>query len=423
MHLGLICPELTGHLNPITTLGRELQRRGHRVTVIARPDAARRTQASGLAFAAIAEREFPVGAIRTTSDEIGRLKGLRAVLATVDMLRRGTAAILRDAPDVVKREGIDALVVDQVAQAGGTVADHLRIPYVIVCNAMAMNPDPNIPPGVTPWTFAPGPLGRARNQLGNALLRWLARPLVSEINTARARHGLPQIAGGFDLGSRLAEIAQQPAFFDFPRRALHDCFHYTGPWHDTANAEPIAFPWENLDGRPIIYASMGTLQNRLDEVFANIAGACAGLDAQLVLSLGSRDHDAAAFANRLPGQPLVVSFAPQLALLSRASLVITHAGMNTALESLGRGLPMVAIPIANDQPGVASRLAWLGVAEVLLPQKLTVPRLRAAIDKVLGIPRYRENARRLQNELAQINGVVRAGDVIEQAFTTRKPVR
>ena len=423
LHLGLICPELTGHLNPITTLGRELQRRGHRVTVIARPDAERRTHASGLGFAQIAGREFPVGTIRATSDEIGRLKGLRAILATVEMLRRGTAAILRDAPDVVKREGIDALVVDQVAQAGGTVADRLRLPYVIVCNAMAMNPDPDIPPGVTPWAFAPGPLGRARNQFGNALLRWLARPLVREINTDRATHSLPPIAGGFDLGSRLAEIAQQPAFFDFPRRALPDCFHYTGPWHDTANAEPIAFPWEKLDGRPIIYASMGTLQNRLDAVFATIAAACAGLDAQLVLSLGSRDQDAAAPAAHFPGQPIVVPFAPQLALLARASLVITHAGMNTALESLAHGLPMVAIPIANDQPGVSSRLAWLGVAEVVLPQKLTVPRLRNAIGKVLQTPRYRENARRFQKELARLDGIARAADITEQAVITRQPVR
>ena len=38
-HLGMLCPELSGHLNPMTTLGRELQRRGHRVTVVARPDA------------------------------------------------------------------------------------------------------------------------------------------------------------------------------------------------------------------------------------------------------------------------------------------------------------------------------------------------------------------------------------------------
>ncbi|MGA7216366.1 MAG: hypothetical protein WBX20_19355, partial [Terrimicrobiaceae bacterium] len=37
------------------------------------------------------------------------------------------------------------------------------------------------------------------------------------------------------------------------------------------------------------------------------------------------------------GSPIVVPFAPQLELLRRAALTITHAGLNTALESLNQG--------------------------------------------------------------------------------------
>ena len=75
-HLGLVCPELSGHLNPMTTLGRELQRRGHRVTVVARPDARRKAEAAGLGFAPIGEREFPVGSMQATSAELGKLSGI-----------------------------------------------------------------------------------------------------------------------------------------------------------------------------------------------------------------------------------------------------------------------------------------------------------------------------------------------------------
>jgi MGT family glycosyltransferase len=302
------------------------------------------------------------------------------------------------------------------------VGDHLGVPWVTVCNAMAMNPDPNVPPGVTPWPFATGPLARMRNACGNTLLRWLALPIVREINAERARHRLPLLAHGVASGSRLAQIAQQPAFFDFPRHALPAHFHYTGPWHDDASGDAIPFPWEKLDGRRLIYASMGTLQNRVDVIFATIAEACAGLEAQLVISLGSRDQDASALAAKFAGNPIVVPFAPQLALLDRAALTITHAGLNTALESLSHGLPMVAIPITNDQPGVASRLVWLGVGEMVLPQRLTSARLRAALEKVLRDPRYRENARRRQAEIAAMNGVARAADLVEKAIATREPV-
>jgi UDP:flavonoid glycosyltransferase YjiC (YdhE family) len=53
-HFGVICPASTGHLNPMTTLGYELKRRGHRVTVVGILDAEQKTLAAGLEFHAIA---------------------------------------------------------------------------------------------------------------------------------------------------------------------------------------------------------------------------------------------------------------------------------------------------------------------------------------------------------------------------------
>ncbi len=67
----------------------------------------------------------------------------------------------------------------------------------------------------------------------------------------------------------------------------------------------------------------------------------------------------------LPGKPLVVGNAPQLELLKRAEIVISHAGPNTVLETLMQGKPLLALPMALDQPAVATRLSALGVAEVL----------------------------------------------------------
>jgi MGT family glycosyltransferase len=118
----------------------------------------------------------------------------------------------------------------------------------------------------------------------------------------------------------------------------------------------------------------------------------------------------------------VVPFAPQLALLERAALTITHAGLNTVLESLARGVPMVAIPITNDQPGVARRLEWLGLAEVVLPRQMTVERVRQAVERVLGDPVFRERARERSREIANLDGLNRAADIVEKAFYTRAPV-
>jgi MGT family glycosyltransferase len=292
---------------------------------------------------------------------------------------------------------------------------------VQVCNALALNRDDACPPAVLPWRYRPGVFGRLRNGLGNWFLFRVTAPVRDAINAHRVRHGLaPRF--GQSVPAYLAEIAQQPAFFDFPRKEPEPRLHFTGPWHAVGNSSDVPFPWERLDGRPLVYASLGTLQNRVVDMFATIAAAVAPLDAQLVISLGSADQDVAAVAARCPRGTLVVPVAPQLRLLERATLAITHAGLNTALESLARGVPMVAIPITNDQPGVARRMEWLGLAEVVLPRQLTASRLRRAIELVLGDPGYRERARARAAEIASLDGVGRAADIAEEAFRTNRPV-
>jgi zeaxanthin glucosyltransferase len=203
-------------------------------------------------------------------------------------------------------------------------------------------------------------------------------------------------------GSRVPDWRKSPSsrpFFDYPRERLPENFHYTGPWHAFASGDQLEFPLEKLDGRPLIYASMGTLQNRQQAIFQAIATACAGLDAQLVLSLGGHDQR---LELKLPDAAIVVPFAPQLELLKRAALTITHAGLNTALESLAQGVPMVAIPITNDQSGVASRLEWLGVAKVVPPGRLSAHRLRASVRAVLSEGHYRARAQQWKAEIGNI---------------------
>ena len=83
---------------------------------------------------------------------------------------------------------------------------------------------------------------------------------------------------------------------------------------------------------------------------------------------------------------------------------------------------MVAIPIANDQPGVAARVAWSGSGAVVPLKRATVARLRDAIDRVWSDPSYRQNAQRLQQAIATSGGVARAADIVEQAINTGQPV-
>ena len=83
---------------------------------------------------------------------------------------------------------------------------------------------------------------------------------------------------------------------------------------------------------------------------------------------------------------------------------------------------MVAIPIASDQPGVAARIAWTGTGEMIPLKKVSVEKIRFAIQKVLSEDFYKQNALRLQEAIHRAGGKSKAADVIERVMATGKPV-
>jgi MGT family glycosyltransferase len=215
--------------------------------------------------------------------------------------------------------------------------------------------------------------------------------------------------------SKLAVVSQTPKEFDYPEIPWPSHFHYAGPFVDDRARAPIPFPWEKLDGRPLVYASLGTLLNGLDSIYRTILPAVGRMpEIQVVLSKGHNIE--LADLGPIPSNVIVVDRAPQIELLQRAALCITHAGLNTALESLTHGVPMVAIPLGYDQFGVAARIAHHGAGEFIDVEDLAVDRLHMLIQKVLETPAYRAKAAYFKDVIGKRRGLDVAADVIERAF-------
>jgi MGT family glycosyltransferase len=412
-HFGIISPPVSGHLHPFGALGRELLLRGHRVTALGMADVEEKIRAEGLEFIQIGQSDHPSGSLGASMDRLGRLQGFAALRFTIRAVARTTTMVCRDAPAIIRDAGIEALLVDQMEPAGGAVAEHLGIPFVTVCNALAINRDPVAPPAFAPWQYKNAGWTRWRNLAGYAISDWLTSPIADAVGAFRTAWGLPELRSQDESFSRLAQICQMPREFDFPRTALPEHFHYVGPLRRPP-VSLVPFPWDRLDGRPIVYASLGTLQNTRAPLFRCFAEATRGLGVQLVISHGG--GLAAADAEALSRDALVVPYAPQMELLGRASLTITHGGLNTVLDSLANGIPAVAIPITYEQPAIARRLELAGAGRSLRLGALNARRLKTVIEDVLGDGRYREAAQRMFTAIRRAGGVKRASEIIESAL-------
>jgi zeaxanthin glucosyltransferase len=157
----------------------------------------------------------------------------------------------------------------------------------------------------------------------------------------------------------------------------------------------------------------------LANVFRTIAEAASMLkDVQLVLSIGNELDPRE--IGPLPSNAITMKRAPQLELVKRASVCITHAGLNTVLEAITQGVPQVAMPVTNDQPDVAARIADKKTGLFSPLKELTAPRLSHLVDEVLNDPAYHKNARYFPKTIAATNGLSLAADTLEHAFGLTK---
>jgi zeaxanthin glucosyltransferase len=406
MKLGFICLNIPGHLNPMTALARQLQARNHDVVFLYSSGAA------GLPFIPANEKDH----INEDRPEVSKMQGNDALQFSVRTVLAQTEMILKTLPEIVQANGVDALVLDTVQFYAELGAMKLGMPYIHVSAALYFDYSGYTPLQIYDWPHQTTPAPLARNREGVARFVKLLEGGNAGVRAYAESVGL-QIDWK-DPGSTLsplASITQVPREFDFESSHWPSQFHHTGPFHDVKVREKVDFPWERLTGEPLIYASMGTILNGRVDVFRTIVAALAkhkGL--QLVLSVGDQVNPEQ--IGTVPNNAIIVKRAPQLELLKQTSVCITHAGLNTVLESLAQGVPQVAIPVTYDQPAVAARIAAKQTGVVTSLDKLTADHLSTVLNEVLSKSIYRDNALKLQKAIAEVNGLSVAADLVEESL-------
>lgn len=365
--IAIIAPPLAGHYDPLRVLARELVARGHQPMFFHLAGAASMVMDPGVRFIAIGTPHTPDQDLTHYRERLAHADRAAGLLAMIKDTAAMTGLLLAALPDALTAAGVDGVIADVTEPAGGLVARHLRLPFVTSITGLPLIGEPGVPPPFVGWHYRPDRLGRTRNAVGYAIVDRLMRPISRAINEQARAWGLGADAAD---ASPLLQVAQCPAAFDFPRRALPAAFHYCGPFR-IRGTSPLDL---TDDGRPLVYCSLGSLQGARLAMFAAMTRACADLGARAVVAHGGGLTDDE--ARSLPGEPLVRAFWPQAAILPHCAAAVVHGGFNTVLDALVAGLPMVAVPSAFEQPATAARLVYHGAGLVLSRRALAAGRLK-----------------------------------------------
>jgi len=418
-------------LNPTFALANKLRDRGHRVHYLAIPDTAARIRSQGFDFTPIFSRAFPEGtlAMQYESEAQGKRYGIDEFRdrfrTTCELLREG------ELDRATRQLHPDVLLTSSGTPWVGIAACQTGIPVISFSSTLISVEDSAVPPFNTDLIPKDSWLSRLRTWLLWKKL-FLDRRLysrdwdISEDLKALAHDcGYPKEKIDFRVETwprlLLPELVFFPEELDFPRSRKPKKAFFIEASVDLERKDGD-FPWDQVEhDKPLVYCTLGSVVTfkfpaRASRFFQMFMDAMAQRPAlQGVVAIG-KYLKAEEF--NCPRNVLIVSHAPQVEVLKRASLMISHAGVTGVKESAFMGVPMLLIPIYYDQMGNAARVVYHGLGARLRLKEVSALELGRLIDTVLEDSSYSSRAKliseRLQNLEQQSPGVAIIENVINR---------
>jgi MGT family glycosyltransferase len=308
------------------------------------------------------------------------------------------------------------MLADQMEAAGALAADGAGLPFISIACALPVNREPGIPLPVMPFRYATTEQALHMYQGSARVYDWMMGAHSRVVAQWAATFKLSPRSMLHECVSALAQVSQTVPGFEFPRSALPATFHHVGPLRTARTTQATSAMPPVAADRPFLFASLGTLQGQRFGLFKRIAKAARSLDAQLLIAHCGGLDGAQERALVRAGATWVTDFAPQAAVLAQADAVVSHAGLNTVMDAIVARTPILALPIAFDQPGAASRVCHADIGlcgSARMGRSATLARM---LEQLLTQPRFATALDRLAIEVDQAGGAPRAANIIEQAL-------
>ncbi|MCZ7679364.1 MAG: glycosyltransferase [Sandaracinaceae bacterium] len=417
-HVVIHMLEEAGHIRPTFELARALAARGHRVTYLEPPDLRPLVTEQGFAHAPLFEEAYPAGSL-ARFESASRLERLR-------MRRASQHAIMRALQDgsvarALERAAPDLLLVDLLENAVALVGRALGIPTVVLSTVFPPERGGSVPPSRAGCRrAAPPSVGSEWSSRGSG---WPSRgPSVRARWAPWSEPGSPSIRAPTGRGSSKrspAPPATRAGAWYATRRcpcrssrtSPSGCSRRrcstsrarglrtgstSSPSTTSASRTPAASSSASTRA-----ATSSTARSARRRSATGVARRCSGpwwprspdirAGSSCWWPIGAPESASASS----PPNVVVLSRAPQLALLARARVAVHHGGLGSVKEALFHGVPQLVAPQGYDQPGNAARVAFHGAGAVLTPRDVEARSIRAHLEELDGSLALRERVRRL----------------------------
>ena len=383
-NLFFVAAPAAGHVNPTLPLVAELTRRGHHVAFATGPAHLGAVERSGARPVELPWTLDPTGLSRDTFSTTSFVELLDNLLTTA-------APELDALVSTARAHGTDAVCFDAtVAPVAAALAYRLGVPMISLMASMAVNE--HLPLGeLLPPDFRPD---------NAALIGYATRLHAFSVEQGLPAPLLPMVIPEVPL-----TLVFVPPAFQIAADTFDASYRFVGP-----TAAPDTGDWAPpADDRPLLLVSLGTAFTDRPDVFRACAEAFADTDWRVIMSIGRTSRAA---LGELAANIEVAESVPQRSILRHATAFISHAGMNSIMESLAVGVPLITLPQVPEQALNARRVVELGLGALLDSDDLAPATIAETVGTVSSDESVRERLAWMAAEIATAGGAVAAADAV-----------
>jgi zeaxanthin glucosyltransferase len=400
MTLLIISPDYASHLYPLATLGNAWVAAGERVVVASGPATASIVTQFGFERVNLQlGRGSNPGTIRAEHQPKGEDDALRGFfdatrLGMVETLRYQAAArsadllwnpveVARAVQRIIDDVNPDHVIVDHLAFSArlALIASGTRHADVVLGHPSALPVGDEVYGYPPEWPRAFEPSAQSLRELHELCVA------VRDTFTAQWNAALAELAPTARPSSDAFAESGDVLMLNYPHElhpaeqtALLPTHAFLGSAVRDEAVDPEVEAWLAANEKPIVYVSFGSFLSVRSDVLAVVADALRPLDVRVAIASGATDP---AELGEIPETWLVRAFLPQVTLLRRAALAVSHGGNNSVTEATTCGVPLLLLPFSTDQFAGAAALERAGVGIALDPNTVGAAELRAAAATLL----------------------------------------